>query len=377
MFVREHAKAVRLYDDVVVLHCAGTDPTVKGLWRMEQESDESLTEGIPTYRVWHRRSPFPKTSYLLYLWSAFQAFRRIVAQGFQPDIIHAHIYLAGVPAVLIGKLNRIPVVVTEHSSGFPRKLLRRLDTWKARLAFKWADTIMPVSRSLQRSIEKYSIEARFQVVPNVVDTSLFSPQLRPADVHNPKRILFVGLLLPVKGLPCLLQALAQLRDHRDDWHLDIVGDGPARAEYERLAIDSGLAARVTFHGLKSKREVAEFMRQADLFVLPSLFETFAVVAAEALATGTPVLSTRCGGPEEFIVEDVGMVVPPADAEALCKGLDYMLNHLDRFPPHQVSRYVTECFSPERVGEQLHTIYATYFQRHGGPNAATTKTETHS
>ena len=379
VFVREHAKAVRLYDDVVVLHCAGPDPSLKGLWRVEQESNESLTEGIPTYRVWHRRSPIPKTSYLVYLWSAFQAFRRITAENVRWDIIHAHVFQAGLPAVLIGRFHRIPVIVTEQWTLFPKKILDRSSAWKASTAFRWAQLVMPVSQSLQQAIEAYGIKGRFHVIPNVVDTQLFYPNSSPQSKNEScKRLLFVGLLdlSHKKGVPYLFQALTQLRRQRDDWQLDIVGDGPARAEYERLAIDSGLADKVTFHGLKSKREVAEFMRQAHLFVLPSLFETFAAVAAEALATGTPVLSTRCGGPEEFIVEDVGMVVPPANAEALCKGLDYMLNHLDRFPPHQVSRYATERFSPERVGEQLHTIYATYFQRHGGPNAATTKTETH-
>jgi hypothetical protein len=62
VFGREHAKAVQLYDDVVVLHLAGSDPTLRTMWRIEQEANETLTEGIPTYRVWHRRFPVPKLS---------------------------------------------------------------------------------------------------------------------------------------------------------------------------------------------------------------------------------------------------------------------------------------------------------------------------
>jgi len=360
VFVREHAKAVRLYDDVVVLHCAGTDATLKGLWRIEQESDKSLTEGILTYRVWHRRSPIPKTSYLLFLWSAFRAFRRIAAQkSVRWDIIHAHVFESALPAVLIGRSHRIPVVVTEHWTLFPKKLLGPFSIWKASIAFRWAQVVMPVSLSLQQAIEDYGIKARFHVVPNVVDTQLFYPNSFPqSKSQSLKRLLFVGLLDPShkKGVPHLLQALAQLRHVRDDWHLDIVGDGPPRSEYERLAIDLGLANKVTFHGLKSKQDVAEFMRQAHLFVLPSLFETFGVVAIEALATGIPVLSTRCGGPEELIVDDVGMLVPPGDAEALCKALDYMLDHTECFPPDRVSRYAHERFSPERVGKLLHETY---------------------
>jgi glycosyltransferase involved in cell wall biosynthesis len=367
VFVREHAKAVRLYDDVVVLHCAGSDPKLKGLWRLEEETDESLTEGIPTYRVWFRPLPIPKASYFIYLWSVFRVFRHITAHSFRPHIIHAHIYDAGVPAVLIGRLYHIPVVISEHYTGFPRRLLSQTSILKARFAFSWAKLVLPVSRALQGGIEGYGIHARFQVVPNVVDTSLFFPRTDKPSEDTQKRILFVGLLdsSHKKGVPYLLQALAQLRQERDDWHLDIVGDGPVRAEYEQLARKLGIAKKVTFHGLKSKQEVAEFMRHADLFVLPSVYETFSVVAAEALATGTPVLATRCGGPEEFVAENVGMIVPPGDSEALYKGLNYMLDHLECYSRSEISSYAAERFSPERIGKQLHTVYEASLVSNGG------------
>ena len=360
VFVREHAKAVRLYDDVAVLHGAGVDPNLQRLWRVEQETDESFTEGLPTYRVWHQPPPIPQARYLLYLWSIFQAFRHIAAQGFYPDVLHAHVYSAGFPAALLGKLYRLPVVITEHVSTFSRKLLSRCEVLTAHLAFRWSTLVMPVSPTLQKAIEDHGICARFQVVPNAVDTTLFTPFLHNAPEHNAKRLLFVGSLVPVKGIPYLLQALAQLRRKREDWHLDIAGDGSARAEYECLAIELGIADQVTFTGIKSRREVAALMQRADLFVLPSLCETFATVAAEALAAGTPVLATRCGGPEEFITEQVGMLVPPGDADALCEGLDTMLDQLSRYDPYRVSRYAVERFSLERVGQQLHMIYKILF-----------------
>jgi len=356
VWVREHAKAVRLYDDVLVLHCVGSDLNLKRLWRTEQETNERLREGIPTYRVWYRPSPIPKTSYFIYLWSIFRTFQHLVNEGFRPDIIHAHIYDAGGPAVLIGKLNRIPVVVTEHFSSFPRGLLGSLDVVKAWLAFRWAKRVLPVSSALQKAIEHYGIHAHFQVIPNVADTTLFFPPSHLREDINPKRILFVGQLAPVKGVPYLLQALSLLGQKRDDWHLDIVGDGDARMEYERLAVDLKLGDKVAFHGLKTKQEVADFMRRADLFVLPSLCETFSAPAIEALATGTPILATRCGGPEEFVIKDVGLLVPPGDAHTLCNGLDYMLDNLHLYSCKRISQYARERFSPELVGAKLHAVY---------------------
>ncbi len=355
VWVREHAKAAAIHDDVLVLHCAGPDLALKTSWRMEQETDENLREGIPVCRVWYRPAPIPQISYLIYLWRMFQAFRRIRREGFCPDIIHVHVYDAGGPAVLLGKLNSIPVVVSEHFSSFPRKLLGHLDILKARLAFRWANLVLPVSHALQKAIEDYGIRARFQVVPNIADTRLFSPS-HTRDDTQAKRILFVGQLTPMKGVTHLLHALAQLRQKRDDWQLDIVGNGDARIEYERLAADLKLCDKVAFHGFKSKPEVAGFMCHAHLFVLSSLCETFSAPAIEALASGIPVLATRCGGPEEFITKDVGVLVPPGDENSLCKGLDDMLNNLHLYSSKQISQYAMERFSPEIVGAKLHAVY---------------------
>jgi glycosyltransferase involved in cell wall biosynthesis len=117
-----------------------------------------------------------------------------------------------------------------------------------------------------------------------------------------------------------------------------------------------LGDKVTFHGLKTKREIAGFMRQTDLFALPSVCETFSVPAIEALATGIPVLATRCGGPEEFVTKDVGVLAPPGDAEALCKGLDDMLDNSYIYSSERISQYAVERFSAEVVGAKLHEVY---------------------
>ncbi len=173
-----------------------------------------------------------------------------------------------------------------------------------------------------------------------------------------KRILFVGLLdsKHKKGIPYLLDALAKLEGRRQDWHLDIVGDGPARGEYALRASKLGLSARITFHGQQPKRAVAEQMRQAAFLVLPSLRETFSVVSAEALCSGLPVLSTRCGGPEEFVGPEFGRLVPAGDSEALFVGLMDMLDGLGRFDPVALSAYAAGRFGPDVVGKQLYEIY---------------------
>ena len=181
IWVREQAKSVLIHDDVAVLHCTGPEARLKERWLLESETDEALLEGVPTYRMRYRKSPVPSVSYFTYLWSVFQAFRCIVRAGFRPDIIHVHVYDAGLPGVLLAKVNRIPVVVAEHFSSFPRRSLGPHDLIKARLAFRWADRVLPVSRALQNAIERYGLPGRSEVVPNVADTSVFFPS---ADVSK-------------------------------------------------------------------------------------------------------------------------------------------------------------------------------------------------
>ena len=354
IFVREHVKATALYNDVVVLYSEGVDKGIRGLYQIE----DNIEDGIRTLRLRYRKSPIPRTSYFIYLWAMFGAFRKLLKEGFRPDVIHAHVYSAGVPAVLLGKCYRIPVIVTEHYSGFPRGLIHGLEKLKAKFAFERADLVCPVSEDLRQHIEAYGIRARFHVVPNVVDTLLFYPSKDKAHVRedSKKRLLLVALLSPVKGVPYLLEALAQLREKRDDFVLDIVGDGPNRSEYEELTRKLGLQDIVCFHGLKTKQEVAEFMKQCDIFVLPSLFETFGAVLIEALACGKPVIASRIGGPSEIVTGKVGRLVPPGDSVALAETIDYLLDHYGEYDPEVLVQYVRERYSHEMVGKKLDYLY---------------------
>ena len=352
VFIREHAQAVALYNDVIVLYNEGAGNHVKGLYEIASDKTE---DGIRTIRIRHKKSPIPPTSYFICLWSIFKAFRKLMRGGWRPDIIHAHVYSAGVPAVILGKIYKLPVVITEHWSGFPRRILRTFDILRARFAMNRAKILLPVSQNLKEAIESYGIENRFQVIPNVINTEMFHPftsQYR----NEKKRILLVALLSPIKGIPYLLRALAQLKEKRQDFVLDIVGDGPNRQEYEELAKKLGLGDMVRFHGLKSKPEVAEYMRQCDFFIQPSLFETFGVTYIEAMACGKPIVATALPVLQEKISKDRGILVPPEDSNALSEATDYMLDRCQNYSPANISKYVKENFSYEVVGKELDGVY---------------------
>lgn len=325
---------------------------------MQEELDPSLSEGIEAHHVTHRKAAVRGAAYPLYLWSAVAAYRRVHGSGFQPDVIHAHVYGAAVPAAIVASRTGIPLVITEHFSGVAQRSLSRLEARRARYAYKRAARILPVSRFLLNTIRSYGIDRPFEVVPNVVDTSIFYPAHEKPKPGAKWRLLFVGNLEPLhlKGFPTLLRALAHVRGQRDDWQLDVVGDGPERTSYETFAAELGLGEHVNFLGSRPKLGVAEMMREAHLLVLPSRVETFGAVVAEALVCGLPVVSTTAGGIPELVDEHSGRLVPPNDAVALAEALAETLENIETFDACAISAAARNRYSLEAVGDRLSWIY---------------------
>lgn len=321
VFVREYVEAVRPLCDVEVVHLQRAN-----VRRIVVERDEKA------WRVRHPSRPAAP-------WHLVAAVRglRLVRDH---DLVHAHFFLAGLPAVLF---QRKPVVISEHWSVFLPEDPMRLGVGgrlAARVAFGRAALVLPVSEALQRGIEASGIRARFHIVPNVVDTELFHPAA--GERHG---ILGVGLLYEAKGFDLLLDALVRLPNER----LTLVGDGPLRGLLEAQTQRLGISERVDFRGTLPKTEVAELMRLARVVAVPSRFETSGVAAIEALASGTPVVATSVGALPELLAGGGGTLVPPGNPTALADALATAT-------PDDVSQAVRERHSRERIGAELLGVY---------------------
>lgn len=169
--------------------------------------------------------------------------------------------------------------------------------------------------------------AHLHIVHCGVEPALFDPKHHAGQA---KKLLFVGRLAPVKGLPVLLEALAML--HRDGraFELTVVGDGPDRAMLEARAREMELADAVCFVGYRSQAQVREHLKEADVFVMASFAEGVPVVLMEAMAAGLPVVAPRIAGIAE-LVEDghSGYLAPPGDAEALAEKITLLLGDAER------------------------------------------------
>jgi glycosyltransferase involved in cell wall biosynthesis len=364
-FVREHARAVALYHEVVVLYpCrggSGKDRRPGLVWK------EELDGGIRTVRIRYPAVESARANWLLFvcivLWGIWK-----LRDTFAADVIHAHVLLpAGFAGAVASRILGVPLIITEQQGPFSVQM----QTWRQRALVRYATrcarAIMPVSDSLRHDMQSYGLDGRYFVTPNTVDFAVFHPASEA--IGAPPRILVAALLTPQKGISFFLNAVAMLRHERQDFGIDIVGDGQERSALEGLAERLAIETCVSFHGLKTKEEVASFMQRCAFLVLPSLGETFGCVVAEALACGRPVVVTRCGGPEEFVSARVGVLAPPGDARALARAIAQMLESWRAYDPAQTSNYARERFSHQAVGARISEVYGQVLSPARGPSAS--------
>lgn len=159
---------------------------------------------------------------------------------------------------------------------------------------------------------------KLHIVRCGIDPALYGNAARTGPA---RRILFVGRLVPAKGVSVLLDAFGRIDRDFPDAVLTIVGDGAGRASLEAMARDRGWTGRVVFAGALNQAQVAARMAEADLFVLPSFAEGLPVVLMEAMASGLPVIATRIAGIPELVEDGVtGRLVGAGDADGLAKAI---------------------------------------------------------
>src|ERR1700677_1359698 len=162
-----------------------------------------------------------------------------------------------------------------------------------------------------------------EVVYNGTDTELFAPGAAAQTVAP--NLLMVGNLLAGKGQELALQAIAAIKDSYPDLRCTIIGEGADRHRFITLAKDLNISSRVDFLGRRSRREVAEAMRNCSIFVLPSRYEGLGCVYLEAMSCGKPVIACRGQEIDEIISHRInGWLIPVDGLKELIEGLQTLL-----------------------------------------------------
>lgn len=373
IFFRDLAQALRRagYRVGVMTFTIHRQLILRAAYSLFGRSSHELDEGIPTYRIslWTRILRSRPISG--YYWAvAANLLGRYAAQYGLPDVIHAHsVRYAGVFARYLKGRYGIPYILTEHSSVYALGRIPAREAPQIRDALADAEIRTVVSPSLGGILESHygDVVHPWEWVPNMVG-DCFRPAPTGRSSEGPFRFLNVALMSEVKGQADLLRAYADRFRGDKSVQLRIGGDGPLSDALREMAVALGIGQQVVFLGRLSREQVVAEMQQVDVFVLPSHYETFGVALVEALACGTPVIASACGGPEAIVHEANGVLFPPHDIEELGAAMAWMREHGDRYDSREISDDCMSRFGEEAVIAQWAQIYEAVIGRHrGGPH----------
>lgn len=287
---------------------------------------------------------------------AVEQYKFVEKSSGRPDIVHAHFGSAAVYADCIKKKFGVPYVVTEHDSGILTGRISARQLARQKKSYDNASAVIAVSDALRKKLQKLTKQT-VKIVHNIVpDYMFYDPKTEKV---NSSEFLFisVGNLIKSKSFDLTIRAFSVVAEKRENVRLLIVGTGPEEEWLREIVEHCNVREKVDFVGQIDNKELPKLLSKCDCFVLPSKFETFGVVYAEAMACGLPVIATRCGGPEEFVNEENGILVEVDDEQMLTAAMEYMVCNPNVFARKSVIGYAKNNFSNYNIAHDLERIFS--------------------
>jgi len=331
--------------------------------------------------------PLPKKQLVEYIPKYVNGIKKFAAEkNIHYDIIHSHYWMSGVAAAsLSDQWGGIPIIQMFHTLGEMKNRVARTEGEKEgeyrlngeRSVIKRADQIIVSTPAEQAQLEWfYQAEmGKICVIPPGVDTGRFYPidvdearqyiGLKPDD----RMILFVGRIEPLKGLDTLIKAVAclRLKDLHEPVQLAVIGGEPdagpeditqEMSRVQKLCDDLTVGKMVAFLGKRGQDTLPYYYSAAEVVVMPSHYESFGMVALEAMACGTPVIASQVGG-LAFLVQDevTGYTVPSEDDQVLCDKLTLLLGNesLRRQMGRSAAEYAQN-YDWKKIANQIAGVY---------------------
>lgn len=297
--------------------------------------------------------------YITFGWKLGRILQRIERQE-KFDVVHVMSPLdPGLP-LTASKAMRTPKVGTYHTARQPNGSFsdRVPNIFRPVFldAIKKVQQHIAVSLAAEEFVHRYFSEVNITIIPNGVDTELFTPpQLDEDDIFT---ILFVGRMDPRKGAKYLFAALPFIEAAIKNFRIVVVGTGWMQKYYDAY-IPLSLRHRVTFTGYVSSEELPKYYQQADVYCSPATGnESFGIVLLEAMACGRPVVASDIEGYRSVVTDTVdGLLVPPKNPEALAQAIILLANNpTQRKNMGQAGRKKAEKYSWKNVVDQLEPIY---------------------
>ncbi|MCR4318158.1 MAG: glycosyltransferase family 4 protein [Planctomycetes bacterium] len=311
---------------------------------------------------------------------------RKLIRDFSPDIIHTHTSKAGLIGSVAGSIEKVRTIVyTPHGHIFGKdaqidevsdqSFAKRSAFYVLRrLAEHLSHKVVALNRlDLEEQVAlRLAPRSKYTVIPNGVDCRKFSPMTRErrsevrASLSIPENefvIIIVGRLAGEKGHRDLFEAMKQLSASGIEFTLLVVGDGYLREQLQLAAKELGIEGRVKF--LLLRTDVADLLGASDLAVAPSLYESYGMVIAEAMACGLPVIGSRVGGIPELIDDRVtGYLVDSRSPAQIADAIRNVMKSDDHFRSMGAKgrERVVSHFSIEKMVDMTTRLYERMTQR---------------
>ena len=255
---------------------------------------------------------------------------------FRPDIVHVFFGIPSGPvAYLLKKLYNLPYVLFLGGRDVPRphpdppfyRLIYGLLSPAIKSIWGNAKAVVACSSGLKEMALKTADNINIHVIPDGVDLARFHP--KEIQIENrPVKILAIGRLIPRKGFDCLIRSLPEIaKSVKNDFCVEIVGDGPLRSELKSLAEELHVSDKIIFAGSVPYEQLHENYQQADIFVLSSLAEGMPLVVLEAMASGLPIVATKVQGMDELVKVGMnGFLFTPSNHQNLSRHLSELISN---------------------------------------------------
>ncbi len=285
----------------------------------------------------------------------------------KPDLIHVNVIdRAGYIALLFKYFKKIRYVITEHST--PDINYLRGITNKTKIPLRFLKNLVIKNSEFMNvdssaSLEYYrkaGFKGNFGVIKNVVEIkSEFLVKKDRIKKDNIKRAVHISILNERKNVTDIIRAFDHICNqlNRKNVEFHLIGEGEQRAKLETLAEEFGLLNKnIFFHGFVDEKKKLGILTGSDFHILNSDEEGFSVVTAESILYGIPVIATKCGGPEDFVPKEVGILIERRNLQQLIDAILYMMDNSQNYDPAVLQEYGKKNFSPEVICNDTYKVY---------------------
>ncbi len=358
IFVREQTKALVENTDVipsVLFYDASSNFSLRNLIKLFKNKT-SINE-FDNFKVYNQKGihlPLKLSiSRKIWIYKHVKMFKMYLKDNKTPAIIHAHTYWGGLIALEIKKRYGIPYIVTEHSSSLVSTVnIRNLKIISR--VYDEAEHLIAVGASLANVMVGLT-DTPIEIIPNSINTSFFKPESIEKTCEEIV-ISIIGGLIPIKQINLAIKSIYIIHNQGFNIFLNIIGEGPIRKELEDLILNYDATNYIKILGYKNRNEVKQILNESDLYLHTSKHETFGIVLIEAMSMGLPVVSTKSGGPEYFVTEDVGIIIASNTPEAIAEGIRSVIENKDQYISENIRKYVVNNFSDDVISERIIKLY---------------------